>query len=554
MSRLAPHAGGAARRDALLVAGVTAILLLPFVGKAFHVDDPFFLEAARQIRANPLDFYGSDLNWFGTAMPMSEVAKNPPMTPYYIAVVSGVGGKSEVALHLAFLIPAVAAALGTLSIARRFCRRPLAAALAAVATPAFVVSSTNVMCDTMQLAFWVWAVATWLRAHDTGRPLAFVASGLLVTLATLTKYVGIGLLPLLFVYGLARTRRIGLWTLALGIPIVALVGYELWTRELYGRGLLLDAVVYSKGVRLRTPVLLSEKPLVGLSFAGGGFATVAFLAPWLWSRRALLAGAVAGGLLLFAVGAIGRLGPFPVEGPEGLRWGVLVQLGICTITGAALLVLAVLDLVQRRDAAALLLCLWILGIFVFAVFLNWSVNAKSFLSAAPAAGVLIARRLDSRGGRFPAAPLVLAGLLSLAVAWADTWLAGSAKDAAVRLTTTGRPAGGALWFEGHWGFQYYMEARGAKPIDVRRSVLSPGDWVIVPLNNTNLFGLPRGSVEIRGQLDFRVLPFLATLANGLGAGFYADIWGPLPFAFGGVPPERYVLLQVTQEIRPAGIR
>ena len=106
------------------------------MGKAFHIDDPLFLKAAQQIRSNPLDFYGFRVNWYGTEQPMWEVTKNPPLGSFFIALAAEVAGWSEVALHLAFLLPAVAAALGTLALARRFCTHPLIATFAAVATPA----------------------------------------------------------------------------------------------------------------------------------------------------------------------------------------------------------------------------------------------------------------------------------------------------------------------------------------------------------------------------------------------------------------------------------
>ncbi|HEX9286350.1 MAG TPA: hypothetical protein VF999_03675, partial [Thermoanaerobaculia bacterium] len=51
-------------REALLLAVLTALFLLPFVGKAFHVDDTLFLKAARQIREHPFDFYGFSVNWY----------------------------------------------------------------------------------------------------------------------------------------------------------------------------------------------------------------------------------------------------------------------------------------------------------------------------------------------------------------------------------------------------------------------------------------------------------------------------------------------------------
>ena len=79
-------------RTGLLLGLATALCLVPFAGKAFHVDDPPFLWAARQIQSQPTDFYGFRLNWFGAEQAMSEVATNPPLTSYYLAAAAAVAG------------------------------------------------------------------------------------------------------------------------------------------------------------------------------------------------------------------------------------------------------------------------------------------------------------------------------------------------------------------------------------------------------------------------------------------------------------------------------
>ena len=151
------------------------------------------------------------------------------------------------------------------------------------------------------------------------------------------------------------------------------------------------------------------------------------------------------------------------------------------------------------------------------------------------------------------APLAAGLLLALAVTWSDFDLAGTARTAAAQVTQRFAPAGKTLWFEGHWGFQYYMEARGASPLDLERSRLTIGDRVVVPDNNSNLFPLPPDAVAPRARSDFAAFPFLTTLSPDLGAGFYLDIWGPLPFAFGRVPPERYLVLDVVRDFAPGTI-
>src|SRR6185295_3904434 len=145
-----------------------------------------------------------------------------------------------------------------------------------------LVSSTNVMCDVLLVAFWVWAVELWIRGFERRRRSLLLLSAVLIALAALTKYFGVALVPLLFVDGFARTRKAGWWAVALLVPIAVLAGYQIWTRNLYGRGLLSDAATYSSLIRFRSGPLLSAKLVAGLSFAGGCLASVIFLAPTLW--------------------------------------------------------------------------------------------------------------------------------------------------------------------------------------------------------------------------------------------------------------------------------
>ncbi len=294
-------------REALLLAVLTALFLLPFVGKAFHVDDTLFLKAARQIREHPFDFYGFSVNWYGIEQPMWQVTKNPPLASYFIALVAAIAGEKEIALHVAFLVPAIAAIVGTYVLAGRLCAHPLLAALATLFCPAFLVSSTNVMCDTLLLAFWVWAIELWLKGIENGRFATLAASALLVSLAALTKYFGIALLPLLLAYSVTRRRQIKASVLSLFIPLALLAAYQWITHFLYGSGLLGDAAVYA--ARLKTHgEMIWWKVFVGLTFLGGSLLTGVLFLSFFWRRRTLVALAVVsvlGFLLLSSAESIG---------------------------------------------------------------------------------------------------------------------------------------------------------------------------------------------------------------------------------------------------------
>ena len=115
----------------LVLTVLTLACLLPFIGKAFHIDDTLFLWCARHIQSHPFDFYGFRVNWGGQQTPMDVVMQNPPLAAYYMSPAGVVFGWSEAALHAWFLLPAVALVAGTWRLARNFCRHPLAAALVA---------------------------------------------------------------------------------------------------------------------------------------------------------------------------------------------------------------------------------------------------------------------------------------------------------------------------------------------------------------------------------------------------------------------------------------
>ena len=128
---------------------------------------------------------------------------------------------------------------------------------------------------------------------------------------------------------------------------------------------------------------------------------------------------------------------------------------------------------------------------------------------------------------------------------ADAQLAGTAREAAQDLAGRLSGRGAPIWFQGHWGFQYYAEAAGMRAIDAKGIHLATGEAIVIPRNNTNLFKLPARSVVVEGVAEWSPSPYLATMNGMVGAGFYSDGWGALPFALGSVPKEQYVVLSVT---------
>ena len=172
--------------------------------------------------------------------------------------------------------------------------------------------------------------------------------------------------------------------------------------------------------------------------------------------------------------------------------------------------------------------------------------------------MLLARRRESLGKMPPPGwrPWVFAlgasALAGLAVAWSDARLADSARLASEQIRLQFGQAGRSVWFQGHWGFQWYMQAWDAKPVDYCRSALLKGDILIIPAQGSNLDAPPSAASGIR-TLTFDSCRGLTPLSIEAGAGFYSAQISPLPFAWLGAQAETYRAYEVTQSFAYQGL-
>lgn len=545
--------GAMARWPKLTLCLLTLASLLPFSGKAIHIDDPLFLWTAQHITQHPLDPYGFTAFWWNRPTPMWHVQQNPPLAAYYLAVIGSIAGWSERALHLGFLLPAMVVVLGTYRLARRFTRRAFLAAAATLAAPGFLISATTLMCDVSMLALWMLALVFWIEGLDEPvKPIYLALSSFLIGTCALTKYFGVSLIPLLFVYSWFRQRSLRRWIAYLAIPLLMLGGYELYTAHLYGHGHIAEAASYQSTVRQQEG--RSGRALVGLAFLGGCALPALTFIPFLWSRRQILWLATASGLLalFFWSGWIdlGSVYQYETWLHANRPW-IAMQLFFYVAGGLSILALTIVDYWEKRDTVSLVLILWIFGTLLFALVLNWTVNARSLLPMVPAAAILIARRLDALNKATTTwhcalvIPLVISGAISLWVAAADMAIANTARTAANYIHEKTRDDFSRPWFQGRWGFEYYMESFGARPLEPEAQDCKFGDLVIIPKYNTSLFKFPLKTTKAE-IVDFEVHTWAATMNPDAGAGFYFSGWGPLPFVFGPVPAQRYLMARVLQ--------
>jgi 4-amino-4-deoxy-L-arabinose transferase-like glycosyltransferase len=520
---------------------ITVAVLLPFLAKPFNIDDPLFLWAAHQIQGHPADPYGFTVQWNGWPQPMYGVTENPPLTSYYIALVASILGWSETALHFAFLLPATAVILGTFRLARYFCGSPLLAALATLFTPVFLISSSTVMCDVPMLAFWIWATVFWIEGTDQNQLYKLFLAGCLAALAESTKYYGVCLIPLLAAYSIATKFPLRRWAPFLLIPLAAFCAFQFVMVKLYGLYILFSAANY-RYLPDNVHFPYDASCLMALAFTGGCLATAAFFMPMFFRRRTALFFLMVAAVPAFAVFLDSEWLRLFDAIEVHFHTGSQIQLAFWAAAGLAVLSLSVVDFAAKRDAKSFFLASWVIGTFIFAAFLNWTINGRSILPMAPPLGILIARCLERNfsGVPFPVGKSAIALSLSAAFALylteADYLTAAAVRQNVNSMSSVLGPSIKRVWFEGHWGFQFYLSQLGARPVDLRGTTLRSGDLLAISMNNYTTHMPPRGA-QLMGTFSHDGPSGVATVNQALGGCFYASQLGPLPFVFGTTPPE-----------------
>jgi hypothetical protein len=88
-----------------------------------------------------------------------------------------------------------------------------------------------------------------------------------------------------------------------------------------------------------------------------------------------------------------------------------------------------------------------------------------------------------------------------------------------------------VWFSGHWGFQWYAEKAGARPVTLGPPSPQTGDIIVV-----SEIDLPRfpASWTARKVLRHVAYPnaFGRVMDMQAGAGFFSSVWGFLPWVPG----------------------
>jgi hypothetical protein len=514
----------------LLWAAVTG----PFLGKAFHIDDTVHVLQAEHIAANPTRPLDLEIFWFEWPERLADSNPvTPPVWQYELAgAVALAGGAKEVVLNSLAAVHLLVLVLSVYFLAGWVIDRPMVAASLVLVSPAAVVGR-NVMLDIPMMSYLVSGLAVAVYGSERGRTGLFALGALLVGISSVTKLPGLVGVPALAGYMIFARRPRQLFTLAVAlVPLCLWYLYQLSAtggidimRPRGGGGFVPE---HSIGTSLR--VAADHAVFWGGAILTGHLFLACLLLRWaVWPLA----------LLPLAALAIANLAQFETGEPGQILLGVAFLAGggglaLGTVAGGRRLWRE--GGVRRRLAG--LLGLWCLGHVGFAVVGLWEMNVRfAFLSALPATLLCLAEVewLESRTGvRWRAtlarsAGLLLAGIVSLSLAWQDSeWADGYRRIA--RSIAAAHP-NEKIWFVGHWGFQHYATASGLVPYSPRDDEITAGDLLVVPLNAARQ-SVPESVMEDLNVLERQAIsPVLPVRTMTGGGGFYSTGWGPLPWGW-----------------------
>jgi len=512
---------------------LATLILFPFLGKAFTIDDTVFLFEARHALVDPLHPTAFEMTWEHAPDRVSRMVPTGPVMAWLL-VPSVLAGGSEWLAHAVQLVMLWIAILATVSLAFRLGLPSVwatASGMLLVAMPAVLGMAGTAMPDVSAMAFGIAGIERFVAWNGDRRLHQGIAAALFLGIAPLARshnvaIFGVGVLFLVrdvFSISAWKSRSWTSWLPLIIAPLISASVHAVTNDPVPNAGSIVEAAIrYSSTARITSN---------SIAYATHWVLALPFALPWTVLRwREILRRPMV--ILSASMAAIGLL--FQTHlGNAPYALAPVVGLGV----------LAIVDVLEdswlRRDGLQFALGIWLLIPLSAVVYAH--LPSKYLLVSAPAAALLMGRKLSSRGGRISWLVLgttILFGVgLGVAILRADAAFAGLGKRAATELIAPRIAAGRQVWFVGRWGFQWYAEKAGARPVTLTSPYPAPGDVVVVSVASAR-------SDAVLGMIGARYsnLTFVAHLEDSrpggrimnkrLGAGFYSNVSGYWPWVWG----------------------
>ena len=542
---------------AIIVASL--FITIPFLAKAFHLDDTFFVRLAQEKLAHPFALGLPDHGYEGNFFSLYLDTHPPLLTSYLSLLIRVFGGASEVGLHLSFIVFPLLAGIAMYFLGRRFSGSPLLSALLLIATPGFMVMSQSIMTDTPALALWLAAIATYVYGVDGNQGRLLVMSGVFQGLAIFTTYQSFSLLPLLFLYALL-VRRV---TLRNMLPLAA--GLAVFTSIIIYYVAVTGGppkLSYSIGLNL-APSFIANKVLASVSAIGGATVFPLIIAAgMLKGKKDYLAfGALLASLLVFFLMKVPS-GQYSVA--AAILQALFYSAGVLAIYRFANMGLDAAFAEERTqsDRDNVFLVLWLAGVLVYTVVLLPYSSTRYLLTLFPpvvlmfikyARGVIPAND-TGKWKAFAIAAIACTAAAGFAVSIADYQLAGIYRSFAGDYAQKLQAGGHQVWFAGEFGLRYYLEENGGRYLTKDDDSPALGDHVILSHGLIAYFISDdlKKRLQLEQRIDFPSSWPIRVEDPASQAGFYDQFHGNLPWSLASQLIET-IEIYVVKEPSAAGL-
>jgi len=500
---------------------LSAACLLPYLGKAFTIDDPVYVLQAQLVRHEPRHPMALDICWVEDKE-CGPVARTMPanvLMAYFLLPVAN-SADPERLVHFMQIIALWCGIAATVSLAFRSgfgTFAACAAGLLVASTPPVLAMASTAMPEMLAMSLGVIGLER-LAAWKENRK---VFNGVVSALA-------LGLAPI------ARVHLVMLWPIAALLLRDDALIFDLrsWIALPRYRWLpLLTAPFLTVAILAltREPGYGVKPPHMYLSPGNFGHNVVSYFSDWVMAMPLGLGWLILRNrrirpwLFLIGIG-LPVLRKLLIHSP--VIWTTL-SMGV----GAVVLIDILVWSIESRDQKRLACALWLMLPLAALPYIHLPV--KYLVPCAPAAALLLADILPAF--RWP--KIALCGIVSLGTIFgsmvlkADDQFAEMGRQAAVRLIAPRVAAGQRVWFASQWGFYWYALKAGGRVLRTN-DVPRPGDYLVKGQMEGWTATLKRLPAATKVETFTVGGPGGRTMSSDAGAGLYSNIFGDLMWAWG----------------------
>ena len=502
--------------------GIAILLTLLNAAKPVVVDDTAYLRFADQIIEHPLDPYGFELMWSAKPAPAFETLA-PPVHLYYLALCKIVLGNTLFCFKLGLFPLILLLCMSMRSLTSSILNRDDALPWIAIVGSAAMLPMWNCMIDLPAITLGLAGLAIALRQpHQRMDPWL---AGLLLGMALQTKYTALTFPAVMMLYGILNARiRAAVVTVA--VSMLIFVGWEIWMFVHYGQShFLYHAMHRPKLTGVESSIVAKLSILKPMMTYLGLFTLPSALLLLGITRRWGIVIALFSILMLIVV----CLAP-------SVHYDLAKH--YCRILGIMTLIIYIAyglkyvrNIEHYFDRTMLFLWGWLLTEVVGCIMMSPFPAARRFLMISVIVMLLCFRAWPRPLPMWSISWTLMIGLLLHGI---DSYDALAAKKMAhhTRELITAK-ADGMIWFQGTWGWKYYCEADGMRPIVAGETQFKLGDCLVlcIPPDANGIYRpLP---IPVASIIDLARTELVAELAE--------DDWlrvSTIPPLYGGDVPIR----------------